>query len=155
VPSVNDFAAGQSVIIDIGADAETAVIANVGTPGATLMGGDTAAGATVITVAGIVGFAPGQTITIGSGADAETAVIAATAPGRGGGPGRGGAPATAPTPATITVNAPLKLAHTVASQVSGSGITLTTPLKRTHVIGTPVATSTPTPGAANKYFRAR
>jgi hypothetical protein len=151
VASVTDFAAGQSVIIGTGADAETAVIATVGTSGATLMGGDTAAGATVLTVASLAGFAPGQTITIGSGSDAETAVIASTAAGRGGGPGgRGGAP-TSP---TITVTAPLKLAHPVASQVSGSGITLTAPLKRTHVIGTPVATNAPTPGAANKYYRA-
>jgi hypothetical protein len=151
VATVAEFAAGQTVIIDTGADTETAVIATVGTPGATTVSADTAAGATVVTVAGIGGFSAGQTITIGSGANAETAVIASSAPGRGG--GRGGA--AAPTPATITVTAPLAMAHAAESQVSGSGITLTAPLKRAHNIGTPVATNVPTPGAQNKYYRER
>ena len=123
VASVADFAAGQSIIVDTGADAETAVIASVGTAGATTVGADAAAGTTVITVASAAGFNAGQSITIGSGADAETAVVVSSAGGRGGGGGggRGGAP----TPATITVAAPLTMAHATGAQVSGTGITLT------------------------------
>ena len=145
VASVTDFAAGQTVIIDTGADAETAVIATVGTSGATTTGADAAAGATVITVASVAGFTAGQTITIGAGTNVETAVVASTAFGRGG--GRGGTP----TPATITVTAPLTMAHATGAQVSGSGITLVAALKRAHAIGAPVATNVPTPGAGNTY----
>jgi len=53
------------------------------------------------------------------------------------------------------VTAPLKTAHALGDQVSGSGITLTAPLKRGHALGTPVASNTPTPGAPNKYNRIR
>jgi hypothetical protein len=153
VASVADFAAGQTIIVDTGADAENAVIATVGTAGATTMGADAAAGATTITVAGVAGFGAGQTITIGSGADAETAVVVSSAGGRGGGGGGAGGRGGAPTPATITVAAPLTFAHATGAQVSGTGITLTAPLSRAHSRGSPVATSAPTPGAPNKYFR--
>jgi hypothetical protein len=151
VASVADFAAGQTVVIDMGADAETAVIATVGTPGATTVGADAAAGATTITVASAAGFSAGQTITIDSGADLETATVVSSVGGRGGGAGgRGGAA----TPATITVAAPTARPHAAGTQVSGSGITLTAALSRAHASGAIVATSAPTPGAANKYFRA-
>jgi hypothetical protein len=156
VGSVTDFAAGQMIVVDTGADAETAVIAAVGTAGGTTLGADAAAGATVMTVAGVAGFNNGQSITIDSGANAETAVIVSSTAGRGGGPGgaaaaggRGGAP----TPATITMTAPLKMAHASGAQVSGTGITLTAPLARAHAGGAVVATSAPTPGAPNKYLR--
>lgn len=152
VQNIATFVAGQTVIIDTGADTESAVIAMVGTSGATTTGADSAVGATTITVAGVGGFGAGQTITIGSGADMETAVIASSQQGRGGGPGaRPGGPA--PTPSTITVTAPLKLAHATGAQVSGSGITLTAPLKRAHALGAPVASHVPTPGMANSYVR--
>lgn len=62
---------------------ETAVIRAVGTPGATVYGTASGAGATAITVAGLSGFSVGQTITIGSGANAETATIATLTPARG------------------------------------------------------------------------
>jgi hypothetical protein len=151
VASVADFAAGQTIIVDTGANTETAVIAAVGTAGATTVGADAAAGATVITVAGVAGFAAGQTITIDSGANVETAVIVSSAGGRGGGGGAAGGRGGAPTPATITVTAPLARAHGVGAQVSGTGITLTAALSRAHASGTPVATSAPTPGAPNKF----
>ncbi len=96
VASVEGFVAGQTIMIDTGATIETAVIATVGTAGATTVRAATAAGATIIPVASAAGFSPGQTITIGSGADSETAVVA-FATFRGG--------------ATITVAAPLTLAH--------------------------------------------
>jgi hypothetical protein len=152
VASVADFAAGQTVIIDTGADAETAVIATVGTPGATTVGADATAGATTITVASAAGFSAGQTITIDSGGSVETATVVSSVGGRGGGAGgRGGAA----TPATITIAAPLASAHATGAQVSGTGITLTAALSRAHASGATVATSAPTPGAANKYERRR
>jgi hypothetical protein len=149
VASVADFGAGQTIMIDTGASLETAVIATVGTAGATTVGAATNVGATVIPVASGAGFSAGQTITIDSGANQETAVVAATTGGRGGGPGRGGAGAT------ITVTAPLKSAHAAGAQVSGSGITLTTALTKAHASGAQVASSVPTPGAPNQYYRRR
>jgi hypothetical protein len=146
VASVADFGAGQTIMIDTGASLETAVIATVGTAGATTVGTATNVGATVIPVASGIGFTAGQSITIDSGANQETAVVAsATGGGRGG--GRGGAGAT------ITVAAPLKSAHAAGAQVSGSGITLTTALTQAHASGTQVAGNVPTPGAPNKYYR--
>jgi non-reducing end alpha-L-arabinofuranosidase len=150
VAGVADFAAGQTIMIDTGASLETAVIATVGTAGATTVGAATNVGATVIPVASGAGFSVGQTITIDSGANQETAVVAATTGGgrggRGGGPGAG---------ATITVAASLKSAHAAGAQVSGSGITLTTALTQAHASGAQVASNVPTPGAPNKYSRPR
>jgi hypothetical protein len=141
VGGVADFAAGQTILIDTGANRETAVIATVGTAGATSSGSATEAGATVIPVAVAFGFAPGQTITIDSGANQETAVVVAPGGGRGGG--------------RITVATPLTRAHASGVPVSGSGITLTTALTREHANGAAVASDLPTPGAPNKYSRRR
>jgi alpha-L-arabinofuranosidase B-like protein/lamin tail-like protein/alpha-galactosidase-like protein len=146
VASVADFAAGQTIMIDPGANFETAVIATVGTAGATTTGAATGVGATVIPVASGTGFSAGQTITIDSGAKQETAVVAATTGGGRGG-GRGGAGPT------ITVAAPLTLAHAAGAKVSGSGITLTAALTQAHASGAQFAASIPTPGAPNQYFR--
>jgi hypothetical protein len=142
IASVADFEAGQTVMIDTGANIETAVIATVGTAGATTVGSGTGAGATVIPVVSAAGFRAGQTITIDTGANHETAVVASTTAGRG---GRGGA--------TITVSAPLQSAHAAGAQVSGSGITFTAPLTRAHATGAQIAASIPTPGAPNQYYR--
>ena len=143
VAGVADFSAGQTLIIDAGANRETAVIATVGTPGATMVGTATTAGATVIPVAGSMGFSAGQNITIDDGANQEIAVIASVAGGRG---GRGGG-------STITVGAPLKFTHAERAQVAGSGITLTAALTKAHDAGAQVATSVSTPGASNQYYR--
>jgi hypothetical protein len=150
VAGVADFGAGQTIVIDTGANLETAVIATVGTAGGTTVGTATTVGATVIPVASAAGFATGQTITIDSGTNLETAVVASvTGGGRGGrGGGRGG-----PGDASITVAAPLTIAHAVDAQVSGTGITLTTALTRAHDRGAQVAGSVPTPGASNRYSR--
>jgi hypothetical protein len=142
VVSVADFAAGLSVMIDTGANQETAVIATVGTPGGTTASAATNAGATVIPVAGGFGFTAGQTITIDSGANQETAILTSTTFG-----GRGGAGPS------ITVSAPLKSGHAAGVQVSGSGITLTVALTKAHASGAQVANSVPTPGAPNQYYR--
>jgi hypothetical protein len=147
VASVADFGAGQTIIIDTGANRETAVIARVGTPGATTVRTPTGTGATVIPVASAMGFSLGQTITIDNGANLETAVIASIAGGgRGfGGFGRGGQ-------ATLTVASPLTAAHAEGAQVSGTGITLAAALTRAHDSGAQVAGGVPTPGAPNQYY---
>lgn len=141
VASVADFAAGQTITIDTGANRETAVIATVGTGGATAATAATDSGATVIPVAGAFGFSAGQSIGIGSGADRETAVVAAVGGGRGG--------------ARITVTAPLVRPHAAGAQVSGSGITLTGALAKSHAGGAQVAADLPTPGAPNRYYGGR
>jgi len=146
VASVADFAAGHKIVIDAGANLETAVIATVGTAGATTVGAAANAGATVIPVAGTAGLTAGQTITIDSGANQETAVVVSAAGGGRG--GRGGAPAAG---ATITVAAPLTHAHAPGVQVSGSGITLAAALTKAHDSGAQVAGGAPTPGAPNQY----
>jgi hypothetical protein len=150
IASVADFAAGQTITIDSGSNQEITTIATVGTAGATTVGSAINAGTTVIPVAGAFGFTTGQTITIDSGANQETAVIASAAGGRG---GRGGGGRGGPGGGTITVAAPLKLAHAVGAQVSGSGITLTRALTKAHETGAQVARDAPTPGAPNKYQR--
>jgi len=147
VAGVAEFATGQTILIDTGANFETAAIATVGTAGATTVGAATNVGATVIPVASALGFTAGQTIAVDSGANQETAVVAATTGGRGGRGGPGGA--------TITVTAPLKSAHAAGAQVSGSGITLSAPLTKAHAGGAPVAGNVPTPDAPNEYYRRR
>jgi hypothetical protein len=144
VAGVADLAAGHKVVIDSGANLETAVIATVGTAGATTVGTATVAGAAAIPVAGVAGFSAGQTITIDSGANQETAVVVTATGGRG---GRGGAPATG---ATIAIAAPLSKAHAAGAQVSGSGITLAGALTKAHDTGAQVAGGVPTPGAPNQ-----
>lgn len=148
VASVADFIIGQKIIIGIGTDSETAVIATIGTAGATTVGTVKMAGVTAIPVAGVEGFNAGQTITIDSGEKLETAVVASITAGR----RRFGGRSNTPTD-TITVAMPLKYTHTVGAQVSGSGITLATPLTRTHESGTQVANNVPTPGAPNQYYK--
>jgi hypothetical protein len=149
VASVADFGTGQTIIIDTGENRETAVIATVGTPGATAVATATDTGATAIPVASAAGFSAGQTVTIGSGDSRETAVVSSVSGGgRGGQGGRGGFG-----PGTITVAAPLTMAHAVDTQVAGTGITLTGALTKAHESGAQVAGSVPTPGAPNQYRR--
>ena len=153
VASVADFAAGQTITIDTGANRETAVIASVGTAGGTTVGTATDVGATAIPVANAIGFNAGQTITIDGGANLETAVVASVTGGgrgRGGfGGGRGGAGGGA----SITVAEPLKMAHAEGAQVSGSGITLAGALTKAHASGAQVGSNGPTPGAPNQFAR--
>jgi hypothetical protein len=138
VASVEGFDVGQKIMIDTGANLETAVIATVGTPGATTLGTATSVGATIVPVASAIGFNNGQTITIDSGPNSETAVVASIS--------RFGA-------STITVTAPLTRAHAAGAQLSGTGITLTSALTRAHATGAQVADNVPTPGAPNRYYR--
>jgi len=137
VASVAGFSAGQSVLVDTGANLETAVIATVGTAGATTVRAATETGATVIPVANGFGFTAGQTITV----DGETAVVVSSGGGR-----RGAG-------ATITVASPLRGAHAVGAQVAGSGITFAGALKRAHAAGAQIAAHVPTPGKPNEFKR--
>jgi hypothetical protein len=150
VSSVADFGVGQTITIDTGENRETAAIATVGTAGGTTVGTATEVGATAIPVASAFGFSAGQTISIDNGTNAESVVVASvTGGGRGGfGGGRGG-----PGGGSITVAAPLKMAHAVGAQVSGSGITFTAALTKAHDSGAQVSGNVPTPGAANSYSR--
>jgi len=146
VASVTGFRDNQKIIIDRDANSETATIKTVGTAGATTTGAATRSGTNVIPVASLTGFSVGQTITIGSGANTETATIATITPAR----GRIGSANYNPVN-SITFSAPLKKAHAMGTQVSGSGITLTMPLTRAHDSGTQVASNLPTPGHPNQY----
>jgi len=139
VATVSDFVSGQTVTIDSGGNAETAIIASVGTAGATTATAATNTGVSMIPVAGAIGFTRGETVTIDSGPNEEMARVVTTTGGRGG--------------ATITVASPLTHTHAAGAQISGSGITLRAPLARAHAVATQVASGAPTPGAPNNYQR--
>ena len=149
VASVAGFSIGQKVKIDTGSKSETAVIAIIGTAGATTISSATKVGTKVLPVSGAEGFKTGQTITIGSGANRDTAVVASVIFTR---PrfvnGKFIRPAD-----SVKVAAPLTMAHDAGAQVSGSGITLAAPLTKTHDNGAQVASNVPTPGKPNQYFR--
>lgn len=138
VADVTGFVAGERIRIDAGPHAETAVVAKVGTAGATKTRAPVSAAATVIPVADARQFHEGETIFIGTAARRETAVVSALnifdSP-------------------TITVASPLTLAHAAGTGVSGSGITLVRPLRWHHPEATQVAGSAPTPGGRNRYDR--
>jgi hypothetical protein len=136
VTSTEGFGPHQTILIDSGANLETAVIATVGTAGATTVRTSTGVGATVLPVADATGFSKGQTITIDDGANSETAVVSSI---RARGTG------------AIMVAAPLARGHMAGAQISGSGISLTAPLTRTHANGAQVSDDLPTPGAPNRY----
>lgn len=139
VTSVEGFDAGQTILIDSGANLETATIATVGTAGATTVRTAMSVGATVLPVASATGFSRDQTVTIDSGENVETAVVSAIR-------NYGGA-------ARLMLAAPLTRAHADGAQVSGTGISLTTALTRAHASGTPVSSNLPTPGKPNRYSR--
>jgi hypothetical protein len=136
VSTVTGFEPGQNVIVGAGPEQEAAVIATVGSAGATTLRSATAPGATAIPIVSPSGFIPGQTITIDDGSDAETSVVLSV--DRRGSPG-------------ITVATPLTHAHAAGATLSGSGITFKSTLEKSHALGMPVMTQVPTPGTSNKY----
>jgi len=138
VSNVADFSVGQTITVDTGENRESAVIATVGTAGATTASTAISAGATVIPVASSMGFSAGQTFTIDNGANQEMAVVASTMFNRAG--------------ASITVTSPLKSAHAAGAQIFGSGISLTSALTHSHASATQVVSKLPTPGAPNQYY---
>jgi hypothetical protein len=136
VSNVEGFRAGQKILVDSGLNLETAVIAAVGTAGATTIRNATDVGATVLPAINVTGFSKGQTITIGSGANSETAVVSSVR-------ARGAA--------TITVATPLSHLHAAGVQITGTGISLASSLIRSHADGAPVTNNVPTPGGPNQY----
>jgi len=151
VGSVADVSVGQKIFVDNGANAETAIIKEVGTAGATTIGTATKVGAKVIAVVNLEGFAAGQAVTIDSGANLEPAVVASVIAAR-----RRFGPRNANTPVpsdSISVVVPLSKVHAVGAQISGSGITLSSPLNKAHEVGTQVAGNIPSPGASNQYSK--
>jgi hypothetical protein len=149
VASVAGFIIGQKIIIDTETNSETAVITAIGTTGGTTVGIATRVGTTVIPVTSVQGFGAGQPITIDSGAKSEKAVVASITTAR----RRFGNRSNVSPMDSITIAVPLKHAHAVGSQVSGSGITLSTPLTMTHNNGAQVVSDVPTPGEPNQYIR--
>lgn len=140
VDSVEGFEPGEEIAIDPGANRESAVIAAVGTAGATRVAAATAAGGTSIPVAASIGFRTGEAIALDSGVNAETAVISSIRRAGGG---------------LINVTTPLIHAHDAGAQVSGTGITLTTALTRAHASGAQVTDDVPTPGGPNQFHKRR
>jgi hypothetical protein len=137
VGSVADFTAGQTVMVGTGAEQENAVIAVVGTSGATVTASATAIGDAVIPVTSVGGFVAGQTITIDSGANRETVTVLGVA---GGGAN-----------ARINLSKPMASAHAAGVQVSGTGVTFAGGLTKAHASGAQILTNLPTPGAPNRY----
>jgi non-reducing end alpha-L-arabinofuranosidase len=148
VANVNDFSIGQKIIIDMGENSETAVIATIGTAGGTTVGTAIDKGKIVIAVNSVDGFSAGQTITIDSGTLREKAVIASITTGR----PRFGSRNTGPID-SIAVSLPLIYSHDAGAQISGSGITLAAPLTKAHNSGIHISSSLPTPGEPNQYVR--
>jgi hypothetical protein len=144
VANVNNFKAGQNIVIGIDKNAETVGVSEVGTSGGTLTASAVKPGSTAIPVSGVEGFNAGQTITIDGGTKSETATITSTFAAR----RRPGSPVVAD---TIKISSPLKFAHGTNVLVAGTGITLSAPLTRSHEKGDQVAGAIPTPGEANKY----
>jgi hypothetical protein len=138
VASVEGLREGRTIQVDAGADAETAVIAAVGTAGATKLKRATSKSTTELPVADAIGFRDGETITIGSGTDQETASIVSVHPWG---------------DTLITLSKPLTHAHDKDTAVYGSGITLSAPLASKHAVGSPVSDNLPTPGAPNRYYK--
>ena len=149
VASVAGISIGQKVIVDAGANSETAVIAVIGTTGGTTVGTATTAGTTVIPVANVTGFSAGQSITIDNGTNYETAVVASVTAGR---PNFGGGN-NQNNQSSVTVTVPLTKAHDAGVQVSGSGLTFASPLNKAHASGAQIASNVPTPGEPNQYIR--
>ena len=136
VASTEGFQPGQTIRIDSGANAETAILSTAGTAGATTLRASTGVGATVLPAQSVTGFRKGQIIKIDEGVNSETAVVSSSRD-------RGAA--------TITVVTPLARGHTAGAQISGSGISFTIPLTRPHANGAQVSDYVPTPGAPNQY----
>jgi non-reducing end alpha-L-arabinofuranosidase len=150
ITSVTGFSVGQKVIIGTGASSEPATIAIIGTTGATTLASATTSGTKIIPVAGAEGITAGQTITIDNGTNLESIVVASVTTARRRFGGGGGGNMSQPVD-TIAVTMPLKYAHSVGVNVSGSGITLASSLTKTHARGIPVSSNLPTPGGPNQY----
>ena len=139
--SVAGLAEGVPLVIGRGPDAEVLEIMKVGSAGGSMLAEAARPGAKTIVVASAMGFVPGQEVLVGT----EPAVVAeAVVP-------RGWWLPREQQVHKLVLQAPLRKAHPVSEEVSGTGVTLSAPLKAAHAAGAPAATGQPTPGAANRY----
>lgn len=149
VSGVNDFNAGDNLIIDAGELREEVTITSVGTSGGTTLRSASRKGATYLLVNGTSGFRVGQTVVVDSDTQSETAVIASLVAAR----GQFGRSATGVALDTIKITTPLARPHPEGIVVAGTGITLNKPLAKAHSGGVYIAGSIPTPGSANQYAK--
>ena len=138
VSSVDGLVEGGPIVVGNG---EVLTVAKIGTPGATLLRGNSGAGARTIVVASAQNFAPGQDVLVGD----ELAVVAeAVIP-------RGWWMPREQQENKLVLTAPLRKAHKDGEPVVGTGVTLSAPLQAAYPAGAAVSTAKPTPGAANQY----
>lgn len=141
VESMADFRPGQTIHIGSGMNLETAIIAAVGSPGASRAAAAAAKGDTAILVEGRKGIKEGQVIAIDDGPNAETATVVSI---------RHNGTAFA-----FALAAPLQFSHAGGVPVGGTGITLAGALTKAHGPDAQVISDIPTPGAPNIYSRPR
>ena len=138
VSSVDGLVEGGPIVVGNG---EVLTVAKIGTPGATLLQGNSGAGARTIVVASAQNFAPGQDVLVGD----ELAVVAeAIIP-------RGWWMPREQQENKLVLTAPLRKAHKSGEPIVGTGVTLSAPLQAGYPAGAAVSTAKPTPGAANQY----
>ena len=139
--SVQGIKPGSSLVFGRGADAAVLEVAEVGSPGATVLSAPAGPGARSVTVLSAQGFMPGQVVFVG----AEQAEVAEVIIPR----GRRLPPAEMLQ--KLVLKTPLRQSHKAADPVCGTGVTLKAPLKAAAAPGAPVASAQPTPGAPNQY----
>ena len=138
VSSVDGLVEGGPIVVG---NAEVLTVAKIGTPGATLLRGNSGAGAKTIVVASAQNFAPGQDILVGD----EPAVVAESIIPRGWWMPR------EQQENKLVLAAPLRKAHKDGEPVVGTGVTLSGPLQAAYPAGAAVSSAKPTPGAANRF----
>ncbi len=136
--SVEGLVEGGQIVVG---NSEILTVAKIGTPGATLLRGNSGAGAKTIVVASAQNFVPGQDVLVGD----ELAVVSEVIIPRGWWMPR------EQQENKLVLAAPLRKAHKVGEPVAGTGVTLSTPLQAAYPAGAAVSSAKPTPGAANQY----
>lgn len=119
VASLANFAVGQKIQIDSGANLESATIAEVGGGGATTLSTAAAAGTTNIKVDSVSDLVAGNKLWIGMGDSQESAIIASV--GTEGESGTG-----------VTLTSGLAKDHVFGSPVTGNILVLTSALTQSH-----------------------
>ena len=151
IGSSANFAAGQTVNIDTGANLETATVAVAGVGGSTTLGLPTAVDDVVIKVPSITSFVAGGTIYIDQGVNIEPAVVATV--GTAGAStvrtatlaGATNIPVVSSTGFatgnTITIDSGANLETAVIASTSSGSVTVTAPLANAHAVGVQVSGS--------------
>lgn len=135
---------GQRIVVGQGEKAEDAIVATIGSTGATLLTQDAPAGTTKLAVVSSQGFTKGTQIELSWGLVYVDKVEAA--------PRRYRPEPGAPQPVDyIYLTEPLKQGLKAGFEFAGTGLGLSNPLKYDHAQGTVVVSYIPTPGKPNKY----